>query len=98
VAIGNALALEGAMTVTRRIVSATTRQPDTGTGTMMRPIQTHGAITSDSSGGPLGTAAGQVIGINRAVATSSRAASVSNIRFAIISDTARSVVERLTGK
>jgi S1-C subfamily serine protease len=42
-------------------------------------------------------AAGEIIGINSAVATSSGSVSASNIGFAIAIDTAISVVEQLTG-
>ncbi|HZA76584.1 MAG TPA: trypsin-like peptidase domain-containing protein [Acidimicrobiales bacterium] len=98
VAIGNALALEGGMTVTRGIVSATDREVDTDSGTMTGLIQTDAAISSGNSGGPLVNAAGEVIGINSAVATSSGSVSASNIGFAIAIDTARSVVGQLTGE
>ena len=97
VAIGNALALEGGMTVTSGIVSATDREVDTDSGTMTGLIQTDAAISSGNSGGPLVNAAGEVIGINSAVATSSGSVEASNIGFAIAIDTARSVVNQLTG-
>lgn len=97
IAIGNALALEGGLTVTSGIVSATDREVDTESGTMTGLIQTDAAISSGNSGGPLVNAAGEVIGINSAVATSSGSVSASNIGFAIAIDTARSVVEQLTG-
>jgi serine protease Do len=98
VAIGNALALEGGMTVTSGIVSATDREVDTASGTMTGLIQTDAAISSGNSGGPLVNAAGEVIGINSAVATSSGSVEASNIGFAIAIDTARSVVNQLTGE
>ena len=98
VAIGNALALEGGLTVTSGIVSATDREVDTDNGTMTGLIQTDAAISSGNSGGPLVNAAGEVIGINSAVATSSGSVSASNIGFAIAIDTARSVVDQLTGE
>jgi S1-C subfamily serine protease len=98
IAIGNALALEGSMTVTRGIVSATDREVDTDSGTMTGLIQTDAAISSGNSGGPLVNAAGEVIGINSAVATSSGSVSASNIGFAIAIDTAMSVVDQLTGE
>jgi S1-C subfamily serine protease len=97
VAIGNALALEGGMTVTGGIVSATDREVETDTGTMTGLIQTDAAISSGNSGGPLVNAAGEVIGINSAVATSSGSVSASNIGFVIAIDTAISVVDQLTG-
>ena len=55
------------------------------------------AISSGNSGGPLVNAAGEIIGINSAVATSSGSVSASNIGFAIAIDTATSVIEQLTG-
>ena len=61
-------------------------------------IQTDAAISSGNSGGPLVNAAGEVIGINSAVASSSGSVEASNIGFAIAIDTARSVVDALTGQ
>jgi putative serine protease PepD len=98
IAIGNALALEGGLTVTSGIVSAADREVDTDNGTMTGLIQTDAAISSGNSGGPLVNTAGEVIGINSAVATSSGSVSASNIGFAIAIDTARSVVDQLTGE
>jgi putative serine protease PepD len=97
VAIGNALALRGGPTVTRGIVSALDRTLDTDTGTMTGLIQTDASISSGNSGGPLVNAFGEVIGINTAVATGSRASSAENIGFAIAMDRALPVVERLRG-
>jgi S1-C subfamily serine protease len=82
-AIGNALALAGGMRVTRGIVSATERTIDTRSGALSGLIQTDAAISSGNSGGPLVNAAGQVIGINTAVAASSGSVQASNIGFAI---------------
>jgi serine protease Do len=83
VAIGNALALEGGLTVTRGIVSALDRSIGTGTSTLSRLVQTDAAISSGNSGGALVNAAGEVIGINTAVASSAGAVAASNIGFAI---------------
>jgi serine protease Do len=88
VAIGNALALEGGMTVTQGIVSALDRSIDTETGSLSGLIQTDAAISSGNSGGALVNAAGQVIGINTAVAASYDGVNVSNIGFAIAIDDA----------
>lgn len=82
-AIGNALALEGGMSVTRGIVSATDRTIDTASGDLTDLIQTDAAISSGNSGGPLVNAAGEVIGINTAVAASGSGTVASNIGFAI---------------
>ena len=97
VAIGNALALRGGPTVTRGIVSALDRSLDTAGGTMTGLIQTDASISSGNSGGPLVNAAGQVIGINTAVAASGRGSAAENIGFAIAMDKALPVVEQLRG-
>jgi S1-C subfamily serine protease len=89
VAIGNALALEGGLTVTEGIVSALDRSIDTSSGTLHGLLQTDAAISSGNSGGPLVNAQGQVIGMNTAVATSSGSVSASNIGFAISIDAIR---------
>jgi putative serine protease PepD len=95
VAIGNALALEGGLTVTRGIVSALDRSIQTGTGTLTGLVQTDAAISSGNSGGALVNAAGQVIGINTAVATSGGSVTASNIGFAISIDHAMATVDHL---
>ena len=95
VAIGNALALEGGMTVTQGIVSALNRSLTTSSGTLSSLIQTDAAISSGNSGGPLVNAAGQVVGINPAVAASSGRVQASNIGFAISIDKALAVADEL---
>jgi putative serine protease PepD len=95
VAIGNALALEGGLTVTEGIVSAKGRTLPTDSGTLTDLIQTDAAISSGNSGGPLVNAKGEVVGINTAVATSSGTVSASNIGFAISIDSARAVINEL---
>lgn len=95
VAIGNALALEGGLTVTAGIVSALGRSIETASGTLDGLIQTDAAISSGNSGGPLVNAAGEVIGMNTAVATSSGTVSASNIGFVIPIDDALRVASRL---
>ena len=97
VAIGNALALEGSMTVTRGIVSAVGRSIETGSGTLSGLVQTDAAISSGNSGGPLVAPDGTVIGINTAVAASGGSVSAANIGFAIPIDTAIAVAQRLVG-
>ena len=93
VAIGNALALPGGPTVTTGIVSALDRaiQVDPRRRLEHR-IQTDAAINPGNSGGPLVNAAGEVVGVNTAVAGG---ASAQNIGFAIASDTVRPIVEDL---
>ena len=90
VAIGNALGLSaGTPTVTQGIVSALGRTVTAGgigtqTETLQNMIQTDAAINSGNSGGPLIDTAGQVIGMNTAVAgTSSDGTNSQNIGFAI---------------
>jgi len=87
VAIGNALGLRGDPTVTRGIVSALGRTVENLTGM----IQTDAAINPGNSGGPLVNSAGQVIGINTAVA----ADGAQNIGFAIPIDAAKALADRL---
>ena len=95
VAIGNALALEGSPTVTQGIVSALGRSIETESGTLTGLLQTDAAISSGNSGGPLVNAAGEVIGINTAVAASGNGVSASNIGFVIPIDTALEVARQL---
>ena len=87
VAIGNALALPGGPTVTVGIVSALERSIDR----LSNLIQTDAAINPGNSGGPLVNSAGEVIGINTAVA-GDRA---QNIGFAIAIDTVKPMLDRL---
>jgi putative serine protease PepD len=99
VAVGNALALEGGMSVTRGIVSALHRSieagSESGSESLSGLIQTDAAISSGNSGGPLVNSKGEVIGINTAVAGSGNGTTASNIGFAIPIDTAKTIVERL---
>jgi serine protease Do len=81
--------------VTRGIVSALGRNIDTENGTLTGLIQTDAAISSGNSGGPLVNAAGQVVGLNTAAATSGGGVNAENIGFAIPISTALSVADRL---
>jgi len=92
-AIGSPLGLEG--TVTSGIVSAVGRDIDLGGGTLEDLIQTDAAINPGNSGGPLVDTAGQVVGINVAIATTSEDSGNIGVGFAIPSNTARSIVDRL---
>lgn len=93
VAIGNALALEGGLSVTRGIVSGKDRTIDTEIGTKLEGIiQTDAAINRGNSGGPLVNSKGEVIGINTAIADPSYA---QNVGFAIPIDRAKPIIEDL---
>lgn len=91
VAVGNALALPGGPTWTLGVVSNLGRSIELNTGVVLNDIiQTDAAINSGNSGGPLVNMAGQVVGINVAIASSAE-----NIGFAISTDTAIQVVQSL---
>ncbi|MFT3853131.1 MAG: trypsin-like peptidase domain-containing protein [Ilumatobacteraceae bacterium] len=93
VAVGNALALEGGMTVTQGIVSALDRQIETEESSSLTGlIQTDAPISSGNSGGPLVDTSGKVIGMNTAAASSSGSVNASNIGFAIPSSQIVSIV------
>jgi serine protease Do len=91
VAVGNALALPGGPTWTTGVVSNLGRSIDEGNGVVLYDIiQTDAAINPGNSGGPLLNMAGQVVGINVAIASNAE-----NIGFAISTDTAIPVIESL---
>ncbi|MBV8386558.1 MAG: trypsin-like peptidase domain-containing protein [Acidimicrobiia bacterium] len=90
VAIGNALALPGGPTVTHGIVSALDRTIDAQDERLEHVIQTDAAINPGNSGGPLANAAGEVIGMNTAVAGQAQ-----NIGFAIAIDTVKPIADQL---
>jgi putative serine protease PepD len=95
VAIGFALDLDGDPSVTLGIVSARERTIITDNGALDGLIQTDAAISSGNSGGPLVNAAGEVVGINTAVARSDNTTAASNIGFAISVAEALPVVDAL---
>lgn len=86
VAIGNALGL--GLSVSVGIVSARGRQVRTETSSLEGVLQTDAAINPGNSGGPLLNAAGELVGINTAVAGNAQ-----NIGFAIPSDQALPFIE-----
>jgi serine protease Do len=91
VAVGNALALPGGPTWTLGVVSNLGRSIELDTGVVLNDIiQTDAAINAGNSGGPLVNMAGQVVGINVAIASNAE-----NIGFAISTDTAIPVVQSL---
>ena len=93
VAIGNALALEGGLSVTRGIISGPPR-PGGEIGTALETVlQTDAAINPGNSGGPLVDANGCVIGINTAVASGSGNQPAQNVGFAIPMSYAKPVVD-----
>ncbi len=106
VAIGNALALSGGLTVTQGVVSALGRsvqEPGNAQGglqaqgpTLFDAIQTDAPINPGNSGGPLTNLQGQVIGINTLVAGQAEpGVQAQGIGFAIAIDTARPIADQL---
>ncbi len=95
IAIGNPLGYEN--TVTTGVVSGLGRQitasdaNQTRAETLRNLIQTDAAINPGNSGGPLVNSAGQVIGVNTAVANVERA---QGIGFAIPIDVARPIMQQ----
>jgi putative serine protease PepD len=93
VAIGNALALQGGLTVTRGIISGLHREVGTNTGSALEDVlQTDAAINPGNSGGPLVDSKGRVIGINTAIADPG---SAQNVGFAIPISNAKAIIEQL---
>jgi S1-C subfamily serine protease len=91
VAIGNALNLGEAPSVTTGIVSALSRSITAPSGDSLdNLIQTDAAINPGNSGGPLVNARGQVVGVNTAIL-----ADAQNIGFALSIDSIRSIVDDL---
>jgi putative serine protease PepD len=106
VALGAPLGLSS--TVTAGIVSALDRNVDVpdengDSGLLIGAIQTDAAINPGNSGGPLVDSAGQVVGINSAIATApgtTGSGGSIGVGFAIPIDYARSIAEEIirTGK
>ncbi len=95
VAIGFALGLDGDPSVTLGIVSALDRTIGTDGAFLDGLIQTDAAISSGNSGGALVNAAGEVVGINTAVARSSATTAATNVGFAISVKEAIPVIDAL---
>lgn len=90
VAIGNALGLKGGPTVALGIISAQGRAITTDLGQLYDLIQTDAAINQGTSGGPLVSLDGQVVGINTAILRQA-----TGIGFAISSSVAVPIIESL---
>ncbi len=95
VAIGFALGLDGDPSVTLGIVSALDRTIGTDGAFLDGLIQTDAAISSGNSGGPLVNAAGDVVGINTAVARDTLVSAATNVSFAISAKEALPVIRML---
>jgi serine protease Do len=90
-AIGNALGLPGAPTVSLGVISALGR-PLPGTDFVIEGlIQTDAAINPGNSGGPLADLDGRVIGINTAMIPFAQ-----GVGFAIPSETIKRVIEQIS--
>jgi putative serine protease PepD len=93
IAIGNALALEGGLSVTRGIISAKDRTvPEENGARLYSVLQTDAAINPGNSGGPLVNSAGEVVGINTAIADPGEA---QNVGFAMSIDSVKQIIEDL---
>jgi len=91
-AVGSPFGLDS--TVTAGIVSAKGRDIEGGPeGQFKRYLQTDAAINPGNSGGPLVNLAGQVIGINTAIATNR--GTYDGVGFAVPSNTARKIYNQL---
>jgi S1-C subfamily serine protease len=93
VAIGFALDLEGAPTVTRGVISAKNRTIQEIPYTIPDAIQTDAGINPGNSGGPLVNAFGEIVGINTAIIRGAQ-----NIGFSIsvglVEPTVRELIEK----
>jgi len=90
-AIGNALGLPGAPTVSMGVISALWR-PLPGTDFVLEGlVQTDAAINPGNSGGPLADLDGRVIGINTAMIPFAQ-----GVGFAIPSDTIKRIIEQIS--
>ena len=89
-AIGNALGLGAAPSVTLGIVSALDRSVPINGSVLQHMIQTDAAINHGNSGGPLVNAGGEVVGINTIVADGAQ-----SIGFALSIDSLKPLIEQL---
>jgi serine protease Do len=90
-AIGNALGLPGAPTVSMGVISALGR-PLPGTDFVLEGlVQTDAAINPGNSGGPLADLEGRVIGLNTAMIPFAQ-----GVGFAIPSDTIKRIIDQIS--
>ncbi len=94
-AIGFALGLDGEPSVTLGIVSALDRSVGQDDIFLDGLIQTDAAISSGNSGGPLVNAAGEVVGVNTAVARDTAVFTATNVGFAISAAEALPIIDTL---
>jgi putative serine protease PepD len=100
VAIGNALGLGGAPTVTEGIISAVgrtiTAADETGSNeeVLQGLLQTDAPIAPGNSGGPLVSSSGQVIGMDTAAASAGNVGA--SLGFAIPSNTVSTIADEIT--
>jgi len=92
-AIGNPFGYDH--TVTVGVISATSRAFRVTDGRSNDMLQTDAAINPGNSGGPLLNLRGEVIGINTAIITNSRAEGNIGIGFAVPSNTVRELLPQL---
>jgi putative serine protease PepD len=101
IAIGNAEGYGGSPSVTQGILSAKNRSLSSSDGgndseeDLSGLLQTDAAINPGNSGGPLVDAAGDVLGIDTAVATGTTSEPAQNIGFAIPSNTVVAAIPAL---
>jgi S1-C subfamily serine protease len=96
IAIGNAEGYGGSPTVTEGIISATNRSLSGTSESLSGLLQTDAALNPGNSGGPLVDSAGDVVGIDVAIATGTTDEPAQNIGFAITSATVESYLAGLT--
>jgi putative serine protease PepD len=95
-AFGSPLGLEGS--VSAGIVSSLDRQVEGRSSNLDGMIQTDAAINPGNSGGPLVNSAGQVIGVNTAIATTSEQGGNIGVGFAIPIQDAMKVANTLRSR
>ena len=93
IAVGNPLSL--GPTVTAGVISATRRDVKINDKVLEGMIQTDAAINPGNSGGALADLAGNVIGINTAIASTTPGGGNIGIGFATPSNTAKKIVDEL---